>query len=285
MDNLLKFCRYEPNEDPIRANKNATYEERLQDPIHMAPHVWHVSGHEDLGDYLIDTGDGLVLIDTPTPDFQPALFDAIKKSGHDVKDIKWHFISHWHGDHDGCSAAVKAASGCKIIMAAEDWGCKCNVPKKFPIDIPFYMPDEIIWDATAEYKLGNITFHIRKAPGHTPGVLVFYFDDVDEDGNVYHVAMHGGMGCAPTKTLMENFIPASAQTQFINDCLEMAKWDVDIVLPSHLNQNGLRKAFPEDLDNWRWFVDKRAWTYMLLERRGYIMELRGREAGMKEARA
>ena len=33
-------------------------------PIKMAPHVWYVSGNDWVASYLVDTGDGLVLIDT-----------------------------------------------------------------------------------------------------------------------------------------------------------------------------------------------------------------------------
>ena len=280
--NLLKFRRYEPSEDPIRSNPNATHEERCMDPFRVGPHIWQVSGHEDFADHLIDTGAGLVLIDTPTPDFKDELFASIAKVGYDVKDITHLFITHWHGDHDGCAAAVKEASGCKIIMLAEDWGCKCNPPRKFPMAIPFYEPDEIIWEDEVNYTIGSMTFNITKGPGHTPGCMVIRFDDTDEEGNVYHCAMHGGLGAGQMATeqgMWAQFINPAMRDQFIQQCLEMSWWDVDITLANHMNHAGYGKALPEDRNNWKWFVDKRTWPVMLLERRGWVMEKRGEEKG------
>ncbi len=278
----LKYYRFEPQRDP-----NASIESQLIEPFRLAPHVWMVSGHFDFSDILVDTGDGLLLIDTPTPVFSFALFDSIKKVGFDPKDIKWHFISHWHGDHDGCSADVKAASGCKIYMSSEDWNLKLNPPesqkRRKPMwEIPYYEPDVLIETDEAEFQLGNIKLYVLKTPGHTPGALTFRFDDVDEDGTVYHLAMHGGLGCAQMNTIagMElEGIPAKCRDQFIDQCLEMSRWDVDIVLPSHINHTGYSRAYPEDRNDFKPFVDKRVWPVMLLERRGYVMERRGMENG------
>ena len=286
MENLLKHYRYEPSEDPIRSNRNATMEEIWQPPFKMGPHVWHCSGHEDQGCYLIETTEGLVFIDTPSKRFHELTFRAIEESGHDVKDIRYYFITHWHGDHDGCAGYLKEASGCKIIMTAEDWGCKCNMPVIMGRKIfekPDYTPDILMWDETQDFVIGNITFHVSKGPGHTPGCMVIYFDDVDpEDGQVYHLAIHGGLGCETMNTkerLISEHIDPACRDRFIDQCLEMARWDVDICLPSHLNHSGLRRSLCEDRNNWKWYVDKRTWPVMLLERRGYVMERRGEEEG------
>ena len=59
----------------------------------------------------------------------------------------------------------------------------------------------------------------------------------------------------------------------------MSRWDVDIPLPSHINHTGYSRAYPEDRNDFKPFVDKRVWPVMLLERRGYVMERRGMENG------
>ncbi len=283
----LKFVRPDTKAPRPGERTQPKYEDQLLDPFRVAPHVWHVAGCKGCGDYLIDTGDGLILIDTPTPEFSKAMFAAIEKAGFDTKDIKWHFISHWHGDHDGCSADIKDASGCKIFMGSEEWQMKVVPPESVKKVIPdmkvrYYEPDVIIDTDEASFTLGNITIHTLKTPGHTPGALTFRFEDTDTDGTVYTCAMHGGLGVAQMDTIEGmkiQGIPPECRDKFIDQCLEMSHWDIDITLPSHLNHCGyLGDNLPSDKTDFKPFADKRVWPVMLLERRGYVMERRGEES-------
>ena len=47
------------------------------EPFQVAPQTWYVSGQTWVGSYLIDTGDGLILIDTAIPESLYLLVDSI----------------------------------------------------------------------------------------------------------------------------------------------------------------------------------------------------------------
>ncbi len=252
-------------------------------PRRVAPHVWHVSGHYDYGDYLIDTGDGLILIDTPVPQSDYLLIDSIWRAGFDPRDIKLLLLSHWHLDHDGCARQIQEISHCKLYLSKEDWACKLNPPpifEKMKMETPYpYTPDEFYAD-DKPITLGRVTIHTVLTPGHTPGATSFFFDDTDEEtGITYHVAMHGGLGIdamRPGDRMKLDGISAADRDSFIDQCLELAKRDVDITLGSHINQCGMSAVFDKCRDERDYlpFVDRRAWPHMLLERRCRVMAFR-----------
>lgn len=95
-----KFYRIEY---PIPFQKfDETPWEVYQEPFRMAPHVYYVSGNDNWAVYLIDTGDGLILIDTSMSNVLYLLIDSIYKLGFNPRrKIKKILITHAHPDHDG----------------------------------------------------------------------------------------------------------------------------------------------------------------------------------------
>lgn len=79
-------------------------------PFQVAPQTWYVSGQKWVGCYLIDTGDGLILIDTAIPESLYLLIDSIYRLGYQPENIKKILISHAHFDHCGGAGAMKALS-------------------------------------------------------------------------------------------------------------------------------------------------------------------------------
>ncbi len=258
-----------------------------QEPYRVAPHVWMVSGHIDQSDFLIDTGDGLILIDTPQPEYDYALIDSIYKAGFKPSDIKLHLITHEHGDHDGAARLIKELSGCKIYMSRESWERKLHpvnrpMPKGRGVPhmgaVPEYEPDEF-YDDDTPIKLGNITIRTLLTPGHTPGVTSFFFDDTDEKtGKTYHVGMHGGLGIdamRPDRCGVEPWgATVEERDRYIDQCWELSMMDIDITLASHSNQANINANIPEDRNDYTPFIEPRAWPVMLLERRARVMEFR-----------
>lgn len=257
----------------------------LQMPYRVAPHVWMVSGHKDQSDFLIDTGDGLILIDTPVPEYSYALIDSIYRVGRRPEDIKLLLLTHEHFDHDGCARIIKELSGCKIYMSREAWN-----RKEHPIHRPAvkgmpapgtaapYTPDEF-YDDDKPITLGNFTIHSKLTPGHTPGVTSFFFDDTDEEtGITYHVGMHGGLGIDAMRPdrcgITEWGATFEERDKYIDQCWELSMMDIDITLASHSNQANINANIPADREDYTVFVDRRAWPVMLLERRSRVMEFR-----------
>jgi glyoxylase-like metal-dependent hydrolase (beta-lactamase superfamily II) len=164
----------------------------------MAPGVYNVGGNTWMASYLIDTGAGLVLIDTELQECLYLILENIRSLGFDPKDITDIFVTHAHIDHIGGVAALKALTGAKIWLGKRDLhflnntnlvgaalGYKCNY-------VPFE-PD-CFYDDSKPIKIGNITFETMNTAGHTPGTTSFFFDVTDKNGKKLRCGLHGGIG-------------------------------------------------------------------------------------------
>jgi metallo-beta-lactamase class B len=54
-----------------------------------------------VANYIIDSGDGLILIDASVPHTVYLTFESIRKLGFNPKDIRLLLVSHAHYDHCG----------------------------------------------------------------------------------------------------------------------------------------------------------------------------------------
>ena len=67
---------------------------------------------------LIDTGDGLVLVDGALPQAAPAILANVQKLGFDPKDIKFILSTEPHFDHAGGLAALARDTGATVVASA-----------------------------------------------------------------------------------------------------------------------------------------------------------------------
>ena len=204
------------------------------EPFRVAPRVYYV-GNEWVGAYLVDTEDGLILIDTLVFEHTYLLFESIRTLGLNPRDIKHIFLSHSHCDHDGGAQAIKQYSGAKIWLSeADDEFRKVAKPMGGHFVVYPYEVDAH-YDDSKPMQFGNVTIQTKITPGHTPGTTSFFITMPDEKGGVITAAMHGGVGTITmtNEKLDELNIPRSIRKQFIADCEEMKKIHVDIALPSH----------------------------------------------------
>src|SRR3954469_23152807 len=61
--------------------------------------------------FLLDTGDGLALIDTGIPGSPPKIQEAVRSIGRDTTDIRHILVTHCHSDHSGSLAEMKRLTG------------------------------------------------------------------------------------------------------------------------------------------------------------------------------
>ncbi|MFM5885694.1 MAG: subclass B3 metallo-beta-lactamase [Novosphingobium sp.] len=83
-------------------------------PAHIYANTWYV-GTCGITVVLIETRQGLVLIDTGPADAAPHVLANIKALGFDSRQVKWLLMTHEHFDHVGGMAAIKAATGAKLL--------------------------------------------------------------------------------------------------------------------------------------------------------------------------
>ena len=69
--------------------------------------------------FLIEDN-GLTLVDTGYKNSTDKIFDAIKKSGKNLNDIKQVILTHSHPDHAGSAAEIKNRLNIPVLAHAED---------------------------------------------------------------------------------------------------------------------------------------------------------------------
>ncbi len=158
----------------------------------IVPHVYSIS-LTAANAFLIDTDDGLTLIDTGIPGSGDKILQAVRELGKQPADILHILVTHCHADHAGSLAVLKKETGAPTYMHPLDAAMvrrgESMRPAKpppqliFQIIVPLLMrtqqntslePAEIeheIEDGTELDLAGGIkAVHV---PGHCAGQLAF----------------------------------------------------------------------------------------------------------------
>lgn len=239
-------------------------------PFQIAPKVFYVSGNDWVACYLIDTGDGLILIDTAMHESCYLMIESIRQLGYDIKDIKKILISHAHIDHIGAARTMKELTNAELYIGKRD--VELVTTRKELMFAEGYTCGDVIYDKIYEDSSpivqGNVVIHTYPTPGHSLGCTSFVFDVTDENGKKYTCAMHGGAGLNTVnkKYLTENNLPLSIQQEFLDQFIKMREFKVDITLPSHTNQVGIVDLIPEDRMDYTPFIDSSIWQELMDER-------------------
>lgn len=243
--------------------------ETAVEPFKVSPHAYYV-GNSWVGAYLIDTGDGLILIDSTMHNQVYLVFESIRKLGFNPKDIKMLLLSHAHYDHCGGVRPIIEYTGAKLYMGKEDAYFLTERPDLIYTDgyaFGTFTADHY-YDDAVPIKLGDMTIHTVHTPGHTPGTTSFFFEDKDEKGNCYHCGLHGGIGLV---TLLDDFLPqtgwpVSMREDFLRSLEKLSKMEVDITLGSHPAQVHMLEKVDQISETHNPFVDKTIWPALMEER-------------------
>jgi len=211
-------------------------------PFRMCGNLYFV-GSTKVSVHIIETSEGLVMIDTGFPDMYEQILDSMECLGLNPKDICAIFHSHGHLDHFGCTIKLKELSGAKTYISRIDneivngnldlsWAKECGFPDYEPFDC-----DVLIEDGDV-FEFGKTKIRCVLAPGHTEGVLAF-FVNIEEEGKSYIAAMHGGMGLnsMTNKFLDEKGLTYECRDKFLKGLHTLTEEKVDVVMGNHPGQN------------------------------------------------
>lgn len=245
--------------------------EAYVEPFAMAPGVWYISGNDWVACYLIDTGDGLILIDTAMHESAYLMIENIRKLGYELTDIKKILLTHAHIDHIGAARTMKELTGAKLYLGARDLEFlherRDLIANNGEYTCGEFEPDEL-YDDAKPISQGHITVRTVSTPGHTPGCTSMFFDVTDKNGRTLKCGIHGGVGL---NTLNREYFeekrqPVSLRDEFIEGLKKLDKMDVDICLPSHTNQVGILQLVPQISEDHNPFIDPSIWHELMNER-------------------
>ena len=204
-----------------RKNFKNHYEGAIE-PFKIVGNVYFV-GTFPASAHLIDTGDGLVLIDTGYSDTLFLLVNSIYKLGFSPYDIKYIIHTHWHGDQTEATAALVHMTGAKTMIGEKDVH---KVRQYFEPDILLKEGDKV--------KLGNTEIEIMETPGHTEGCISLFFE-TEENGIKYQVGTFGGAGA---NTLASgHFDYDGCREGYLNSLNRLREKKVNVFIGNHVWNN------------------------------------------------
>lgn len=155
-------------------------------PVEIARGVYFI-GASDVASYLIDTGQGLIVIDAGYADTAPQVLANIRALGFQPSDVRILLNTHAHFDHAAGLAAVKAATGAALYASPLD-AAQLRVGGRgdfFLRDFFRYAPvgvDRELQDGET-VTLGDVSLTAHFTPGHTKGCTSWSFPVTMRDGS------------------------------------------------------------------------------------------------------
>lgn len=223
--------------------------EGAMEPIKILDKLWFV-GCFPASSHLIDTGDGLILIDTGYEDTTFLLVDSIYRLGYKPTDVRYIIHTHWHDDHTGATAGFVKLSGAKTMVSEKD------APKAQQ----YFAPDILLKDGDV-VTLGDTAIRILETPGHTYGTISLFFDG-SEGEKTYRVGMFGGAGANTLKK--GHFDYPQCREDYRASLAKLRNEPVDVFIGNHVwNNDTENKGLQRQAGGENPFVDPSLWLRFL----------------------
>ena len=236
--------------------------------------------------HLIDTGEGLILIDPGFPQSLYLVLESIRELGFDPHDIRYIINTHGHYDHLGATRALTEMTGAKTFLGRADADYangKVNLTWAEELGYryekhEFFQPD-VLLDDGAVIQLGDTGIRCRHTPGHTPGTMSFFLTLHGKRGDKA-AGMFGGNG---VNTLRRDFLVKHPELKVLRQAYrdsvaKLMTEKVDIHLGNHVGNNDTLRRGKEVLDgNYDAFLDPGDWRRFLQSRLRELDEIETKE--------
>ncbi|MBR7107545.1 MAG: MBL fold metallo-hydrolase [Lentisphaeria bacterium] len=244
---------------------------RTMEPFQLFENIYFV-GSRPASTHIIDTGSGLILIDSGYQERLYLVINSIWKCGFSPYDIKYIIHSHGHIDHAAATRALVELTGAKTFIGEADcgivdgsrpdltWERELNIAPPAP-----FVPDVLLRDGD-KITLGNTEIDCVATPGHTPGTFSFFWN-VNASGKTFRAGTMGGAGI---NTLRAEYIrklhleSENWRGAFRNSIARCRREKVDIFIGNHAGQNQTEERYQRLLEGDKYaFVDPAAWGNFL----------------------
>jgi metallo-beta-lactamase class B len=154
------------------------------EPFRLIGNIYYV-GTEGIAVYIIQSSQGLILMDTAMPQSTGLIKDNIAKLGFKVAEIKYILNTHAHFDHTGGFAEMKKDTGAQLAAGDRDkplieGGYYPGDEKNEDLAFPPVKVDRAMKDGD-KITLGDVTMIAHATPGHSPGCTSW--ETKAKDGN------------------------------------------------------------------------------------------------------
>ena len=240
------------------------------EPFEIADGLYYV-GDKKVCVHLIDTGDGLILLDSGYLGAEHLLVDSIWRMGFDPKNVRWIIHTHAHSDHFGASCEFKRMYGTKLAISKVDAESIRQKPHRAHVDnnsFPYAQIPEFDYEIEDGeiFELGNVKIRCVLTPGHTQGVLSLLFN-VTYNSNTYLAGMYGGAGVNAISLpyIHYNEAPEDSAQQMLESIDKVYNEPVVVHIGNHPHNNQTLEKREKQLleggnpfiapDSWRGFLD------------------------------
>ena len=242
--------------------KISSPEEGYIPPFAITDNVYFVGTHQS-SSHMIDTGDGLILIDTGYKNTAEMVLASVRALGFDPANIKYIIHTHHHDDHMAATLAIVRETGAKTVISKLD----------HPIALAQHGIDS---DLTVEdgdtLSLGNTEIRFVLTPGHTVGTLSLFFDTTYL-GKTYRAGTFGGAGVNTMVPEHCDFYP-TCREDFANSLVRLERERVDVFIGNHVWNNDTEEKGKRLLAGGKnEFIDKGEWKKFLIARRDVLLSL------------
>src|SRR6266850_3107534 len=186
MGSVLVWAQTSPLSPEQRAQFHGPYSEAAE-PFRIVGNLYYV-GAKNIASYLFTTPQGNILIDTGTKEMGPVIRTNVEKLGFKLADIKIMLSGHAHFDHVQGHAAMKKATGARVMAIGEDAAALAAGTDRSPLGDEGWEPvavDRVLKDGDT-VTLGGTTLRAVWTPGHTPGCTT-WTTTVQDRGKPYSV--------------------------------------------------------------------------------------------------
>ena len=206
-------------------------------------------GTEPASTHIIDTGDGLIMLDSG---YQQSLYLVLHNMhllGLNPLDLKYILHTHGHIDHMGATRALIELTGAKTFIGREDGeivngSVDLSYAKELGMEFTEIFEPDVLIDDGDIIKLGNTKITAKATPGHTKGAMSYFFD-VSDGERVKRAGHHGGMGI---NTMCREFLDKYGLSYECRDNFAAAMDRLkdepcDIFIGNHMQHNKTKEKY------------------------------------------
>lgn len=245
-----------------------------QDPYRVHGNTWYV-GTAGLSSILIETGDGLILVDGGLPQSAPLIDANIRELGFDPLDIRAIFVSHVHYDHAGGVNALQRLSRATVYTSEN--GVTPLTTGRLQPDDPQYVADSdqgsfpavksvaAVGDGES-ISVGEVSVTAVYTPGHTNNSVTWTWESCAL-GTCYDVVYADSMTAVSAPGF--SFGASGAATTMIESAGKVADLDCDILLSPHPFFFGMYDKL-ERIDEGNPFINELACMFFAEDALGWL---------------